>query len=226
MRSTSPATSPRSAFGRTGRAGRWRHRPTAATPRATCGLQQGHPGTGAARDHKTLRPAHPTRGEEGEARQHRQRHRVPLRRHRQPRPRPPAPAAGARSRSRAPRRRAPTAPPQEGDHEHVEHGDAALHEQQESGRDQQPAGERGEARRARTTARAWRANSPSVPNSADMIRQPNGLSPNSVMPSAISSLPSSGCSLLTAAISASKPRARGQVMHLVEVRLPPGCQGG
>ncbi len=54
------------------------------------------------------------------------------------------------------------------------------------------------------------ANSPSVPNSAGMIRQPHGLSPNTRMPSASSSLPSIGCSTLTGCDRAIRARAAGK----------------
>ena len=45
--------------------------------------------------------------------------------------------------------------------------------------------------------------------SVDITRQPKLLSPNSTMPSAISSLPSSGCSVLRAPASVSSIRAAG-----------------
>jgi hypothetical protein len=54
------------------------------------------------------------------------------------------------------------------------------------------------------------ANNPSVPNSAGMIRQPSGRSPNSAMPSARISLPSGGCSGLSGFDSASTARAAGR----------------
>ena len=50
------------------------------------------------------------------------------------------------------------------------------------------------------------------------MRQPSGRSPNSAMPRAISSLPSSGCSGL-ARVSSSSVARRGQVVDLVEVDL-------
>ena len=54
------------------------------------------------------------------------------------------------------------------------------------------------------------ANSPIAPISAGTIRHPIGRSPNTAMPSAISSLPSGGCSGLARCDRSSSARAAGR----------------
>src|SRR3569623_1835031 len=55
------------------------------------------------------------------------------------------------------------------------------------------------------------ANRATVPAIADIIRQPNGVSPNSLMLSAMASLPTGGCSGLSSRLSSSSVRAGGRL---------------